>query len=53
MENLIILTEQLIDESILRKPYALNGRKMSEDIFEWKQLIKSMNKIYKSVFHER
>lgn len=49
IENLIAITLQLIDDEDLRKKYALEGRKMVENTYEWENLVKQMDKVYKDV----
>lgn len=47
IENIITITEKLIDDTGLRDKYALEGRKMIETTFEWEKLVGQMDSIYK------
>ncbi|NOQ32165.1 MAG: glycosyltransferase [Helicobacteraceae bacterium] len=49
IENLIAITEKLIDAVDLRDKYALEGRRMVEITFKWEKLVKQMDKVYKGI----
>lgn len=51
--NLVLLTERIIDDNKLRRTLALNGRKMIEKTFQWSQLVKSMDEIYQGIISEK
>lgn len=51
-DNLIKNTLELIDNDELRNKYALNGRIMIETTFEWKELVKTMNKVYQNTMEK-
>ncbi len=48
-ENLITITLKLIDNDELREGFAIEGRRMIENTFEWNKLVVQMNEVYKEV----
>lgn len=52
-ENLVHITEKLIDNVDLRDKYALEGRRMVETTFEWEKLVEQMDSVYKNILGEK
>lgn len=49
IDNLMAITLKLIDDTELRKSYAIEGRRMIDNTFEWNKLVEQMNLVYKRV----